>query len=97
MEFPWLSRLAPTAAEAVAGIEQAVGDHVASMIAHGEQLPPSMTERAYSGRIVVRTSAALHARLTIEALEQGISLNQWAVQKLASGPQSSTFGHTLIG
>ena len=25
----------------------------------------------------------LHARLTVEAAEQNVSLNQWAVQKLA--------------
>jgi predicted HicB family RNase H-like nuclease len=32
---------------------------------------------------VVRTSLALHARLTVEATEQGVSMNQWVVQKLS--------------
>jgi predicted HicB family RNase H-like nuclease len=32
---------------------------------------------------VVRTSPQLHAKLIIEAIEQGVSLNHWVVQKLA--------------
>jgi predicted HicB family RNase H-like nuclease len=32
---------------------------------------------------MMRTSTAMHTRLTIEAREQGVSLNQWMVQKLA--------------
>jgi predicted HicB family RNase H-like nuclease len=28
----------------------------------------------------------LHARLAVEAAEQNVSLNQWAVQKLADRP-----------
>ena len=37
----------------------------------------------YSGKFLVRTSPALHARLAVEAAEQNVSMNQWAVQKLA--------------
>jgi predicted HicB family RNase H-like nuclease len=50
-------------------------------------LPPSLTERNYSGKFIVRTSTAPHARLTIEAIEQGASLNQWVVQKLSGRRQ----------
>ena len=31
----------------------------------------------------LRTSPELHRRLTIEAAEQGVSVNQWAIQKLS--------------
>jgi HicB family len=37
----------------------------------------------YSGNLRVRTSPALHSRVAVEAVEQGVSLNQWVVQKLA--------------
>ena len=40
-------------------------------------------EQYYSGRFLVRTSRALHARLIMEAAEHGVSLNQWVAQKLA--------------
>jgi predicted HicB family RNase H-like nuclease len=82
VEFPSLSWLAPTAHEAIAGVEQVVADAVADMAANGEQLPTPLAERAYSGQVYVRTSPEVHARLVIEAAEQGISLNQLAVQRL---------------
>ncbi len=68
---------------ALAATEERVDELVDDMVARGEELPPSLTERDYSGKFVVRTSTALHARLTIEAIEQGVSLNQWVVQKLS--------------
>jgi predicted HicB family RNase H-like nuclease len=43
-----------------------------------------VTARTYSGKLLLRTSPALHHRLTIEATEQGVSINQWIVQKLAT-------------
>jgi predicted HicB family RNase H-like nuclease len=52
----------------------------------GEPVPTSLTERRYGGSFMVRTSPALHARLTIEAAEQRVSLNQWIIQKLAERP-----------
>jgi predicted HicB family RNase H-like nuclease len=84
MEFPWLCRDGPTASDAIAAVQQRVDELVEGMLARDEELPPSLRERHYSGRFVVRTSTALHARLTVEAIEQGVSLNQWVVQKLSS-------------
>ncbi len=81
-EFPSLSWLAPTAHDAVAGIEQLVDDVVADMATSGEHPRAPLTERTYSGQVYIRTSSELHERLAIEAAEQGVSLNQWAIQKL---------------
>ena len=53
------------------------------MVDLGDTPPAPLTERRYSGNFTVRTSPALHARLVVEAGEQGVSLNQWVVQKLA--------------
>ena len=82
-EFPSLSWLALTAREAIGGIERVVDDVVADMSATGETVPKPLTERTYSGKVLLRTSPALHPRLAIEAAEQGVSINQWVVQKLA--------------
>jgi hypothetical protein len=41
------------------------------------RLPPSVSLR------FVSTSPELHKRLTIEAAERNLSLNQWAIHKLA--------------
>lgn len=91
LELPWLSQWAPTLREATAAIERAVDELLAEREAAGEDLPRPLTERQYSGKFVVRTSAALHARPAIEAAEQNVSLNQWVVQKLA-GRGAPTLG-----
>jgi predicted HicB family RNase H-like nuclease len=46
-------------------------------------VPAPLTERPSSGRFVVRTSPALHARPAVEAAEQSVSMNRRVVQKLA--------------
>jgi predicted HicB family RNase H-like nuclease len=88
LELPWLSQRAPTLTEAIAGIERAVDEYLAERDGDG---PRPLTDRKFSGRFLVRTSPMLHARLTVEAAEQNVSLNQWVVQKLADRPPISLF------
>jgi len=88
LELPWLSQRAPTLTEAIAGIEQAVDEYLAE---RGGDGPRPITDRKFSGRFLVRTSPMLHARLTVEAAEQNVSLNQWVVQKLADRPPIGLF------
>ena len=88
LELPWLSQRAPTLTEAIAGIERAVDDYLAERDGDG---PRPLTDRKFSGRFLVRTSPMLHARLTVEAAEQNVSLKQWVVQKLADRPPISLF------
>ena len=83
-EFPSLSWLAPSAHEAIAGVEKLVGEVVADMTANGEAVPEPLSERRYNGKVFIRTTPDLHRRLTIEAAEQGVSVNQWVVQRLSS-------------
>jgi predicted RNase H-like HicB family nuclease len=83
LEFPGLFARALTAPEAIRGIEEIVAADVVDFESCGGTPRPALTERRYSGRFVVRTSPALHGTLVVEANEQGVSLNQWAVQKLA--------------
>jgi hypothetical protein len=74
---------APTAPEAIAGIERIAAFHERGVAEGGETAPTPLTQRPYSGRFLVRTSTALHKRLAIEAAEERVSLNQWVVQKLS--------------
>ncbi|MBO0879662.1 MAG: type II toxin-antitoxin system HicB family antitoxin [Mycobacterium sp.] len=91
IELPWLSRWAPTVREAIAAIEQAVDECIAERNACGDDVPTALTERRYTGKFVVRTSPALHARLAVEAAEQNVSMNQWVVQKLADRQPTALF------
>jgi len=83
IELPWLSQWAPTMQQAMAAVEHAADQFIATREQDGEDVPTPLTERKYSGTFLVRTSPALHARLTVEAAEQNVSMNQWAVLKLA--------------
>ncbi|MBV8928977.1 MAG: type II toxin-antitoxin system HicB family antitoxin [Mycobacteriaceae bacterium] len=78
-----LPAIAPTAPEAIAAIEQIVAEDIGSLEDSGAQAPTSLAERPYSGKFLVRTSTALHKRLSIEAADEGVSLNQWVVQQLS--------------
>jgi len=83
LEYPYRYSRAPTAHQAIEDVARMIDEVLADMADSGETPPPSLTDRQYSGEFHVRTSPALHARLTVEATEQGVSLNQWVVQKLA--------------
>jgi predicted HicB family RNase H-like nuclease len=84
IEISGLFASAPTAQEALARAEVAVDDYLRDREEFfGGEPPTPLTEHNYSGRFMVRTSRALHARLMMEAAEQRVSLNQWVTQKLA--------------
>lgn len=91
LELPFLKERADEAPQAVALVAKAADRYVKDLRDGGEEAPTSLTERRYSGTFIVRTSTALHARLTMEALEQGVSMNQWVVQQL-SGRTQGSFG-----
>jgi predicted HicB family RNase H-like nuclease len=82
-EFPSLSWLAPTQAEALSGIRQVVAEVVADLQAGGELVPQPLAEKRYSGEFRVRIPPQLHRSLAMQAAEQGISLNRLASAKLA--------------
>jgi hypothetical protein len=94
LEFPSRYSRAPTAHAAIEEIEQMLAAEIAERVEGGFNPSPSLTDRHYSGNFVVRTSSALHARLTVEANEQGVSLNQWVVQKLAD--RTIVRGHVKV-
>lgn len=82
-EFPSLSWLAPTPAEALAGLAGVVRDVLTDLAASGEPVPEPLSERTYSGRFVVRVPPEVHRRLAREAAEQHVSLNRLVSDRLA--------------
>lgn len=96
-EFPSLSWLAATAAEAVAGAAALVDGILDDMAKEGETPPVPLTERRYSGNLSFRTSPAQHRALAIEAAEQGVSVNQWLVYKTMLQAHLTTAADTTEG
>ena len=86
LEFPREEEWGASAHEAIAAMERAVEAQLAEREEFGLERPESLSDHRYSGTFVVRTSTALHRRMTIEAAEQGVSMNQWIVSKLSDRP-----------
>jgi predicted HicB family RNase H-like nuclease len=92
IEVPFPKWAAPTAQQALTDIAEAVDQHVADAQACGDAAPTPLSERRFSGTLVVRTSPELHGLLALEAAEQRVSMNQWVVQKLSGRELGSGFG-----
>lgn len=84
LEFPSLSWLADSQKEALEGMNALVAGVVKDLIKAGEDVPEPVSTRKFSGKFQLRTSPVLHARLVREAMEQGVSLNALANQKLST-------------
>ena len=81
-EFPSLSFLSDTNAEALQGLVDLVGQVVQDMRDTGEEIPQPFSDRHYSGTFQLRIPPDLHRSLAIEASEQGVSLNRHISAKL---------------
>jgi antitoxin HicB len=68
--------------EAIENIGSAMASWISSRIAGGLDIPePSIAEH-YSGKILVRMPRSLHRRLSLQAKDEGVSLNQYVVSLL---------------
>jgi predicted HicB family RNase H-like nuclease len=52
-------------------------------IEYGDPIPEPLGDENYSGKFVIRIPKSLHRKLAIEAEQEGISLNQYAMYKLS--------------
>ncbi len=66
-------------------VREAIEAWLESALEHGDPIPePRADARSYSGRFVVRTSPSLHWAIARRAADEGISMNQWIVEQLAT-------------
>ncbi len=71
-----------TSEEAMAMAEDARRLWIEDAYERGEDIPLPATERAYSGRLLLRMPRSLHRRLAEDAAREGVSLNQYIVALL---------------
>jgi len=83
-EFPSLSWLAETPEAALVGIRGVVADVILDMQESGEPIPEPIACKKFSGKFMVRVPPEIHRRLTIEATEEGVSLNRLVSAKLGA-------------
>ncbi|GIJ76072.1 Predicted nuclease of the RNAse H fold, HicB family [Micromonospora phaseoli] len=82
VEFPSLSWLASSQIEALQGLQALLLEVIADMEEQGEEVPQPFAERSYSGKFNLRVGESLHRELSIQAAEDGLSLNQYILRRL---------------
>lgn len=82
-EFPNLSWLAETPEASLKGIRKVVAEGVKILEADGEPIPTPLSNKKYSGKFSVRIPPEVHRNLSIQAAEEGVSLNRLISAKLS--------------
>ena len=73
-----------TLEELYESLNESMEGYLEVKLEHNLSVPLPDVLSNYSGKFVVRLPKTLHQRLAIEAEQEGVSLNQWALYKLAS-------------
>ena len=81
-EFPLLSYLDADYTKAALGIKDVVEAALEIMLTEGREAPQPIMHRKYTGKYALRMTPEQHARVTIEAAEQGVSINQLLVSRI---------------
>ena len=72
-----------TREEALVNLQEAMEGWIETKLENGFEVPEPLTENNASGKFTLRLPKTLHHRLTLEARHEGVSLNQYALYKLA--------------
>jgi predicted RNase H-like HicB family nuclease len=71
-------------AEAFANMQEAMEGWIETKLENGFTVPEPVNENQYNGTFVLRLPKSLHARLAMEAMKEGVSLNQYALYRLSN-------------
>lgn len=72
-----------TLEELYESMNEAMEGYLEIKLEKGLPIPVPVSQDDYSGKFVVRVPKSLHQRLSVEAEKEGVSLNQYALYKLA--------------
>lgn len=82
VELPGCISQGDTPAEAVEMVLDAMRSWITTALADGDPVPEPAPD-AYSGRFVLRIPKSLHRSLAVQAAQEGVSLNQFILYRLA--------------
>ena len=83
LELDGCQSTAETLEELYESLNEAMEGYLEVKLEHNLPIPVPEKVSDYSGKFVVRLPKSLHQRLAIEAEQEGVSLNQLALYKLA--------------
>ncbi|MCL2152664.1 MAG: type II toxin-antitoxin system HicB family antitoxin [Oscillospiraceae bacterium] len=72
-----------TVEEAYLNIREAMEGWIEVKLEFGDPIPEPISDNNYSGKFNIRIPKSLHRRLAMEAKNEGVSMNQYALYKLA--------------
>ena len=72
-----------TVEEAYSNIREAMEGWLEVKLEFGDPIPEPLSDNEYSGKFNIRIPKSLHRRLAMEAEKEGVSMNQYALYKLA--------------
>ncbi len=83
LEFDGCIGTGQTYAEAYQDALEAMEGWIETKLENGFEVPKPIDAEKYSGKFVLRLPKTLHHELSIKAAQEGVSLNQYALYKLA--------------
>jgi predicted RNase H-like HicB family nuclease len=84
-----------TRAEAIAKVEEEIDAQLANMLSHGSTPPRAVDEEQFTGEVAAKISKTLHRDLTYQARTEGIDLDHFVGELLASAIEARR--HTQRG
>lgn len=69
--------------EAFENLKEAMEGWIETKLENGFEVPLPVGYDDFSGKFIVRIPKSLHYRLSVEAEQEGVSLNQYALYKLS--------------
>lgn len=83
LEFDGCQTTGETFEEAYKNLKEAMEGWIEAKLEGGFEVPLPTGNEKYSGKFVIRMPKSLHYKLSIEAEQEGVSLNQYALYKLS--------------
>ena len=84
LEFDGCQSTGKSVEEAYENLKEAMEGWIQAKLEGGFEIPLPIGYEDFSGKFVVRIPRSLHYKLTIEAEQEGVSLNQYALYKLSN-------------
>lgn len=83
MELDGCQSSGDTLDELYKNLNEAMEGYIETKLENNLEIPQPTNQEDYSGKFIVRIPKSLHMRLAVEAEKEGVSLNQYALYKLA--------------
>ncbi|MDD4627642.1 MULTISPECIES: type II toxin-antitoxin system HicB family antitoxin [Syntrophomonas] len=83
MELDGCQSTGDTLEELYKNLNEALEGYIETKLENNLDISLPVNQEDYSGKFVVRLPKSLHMRLVLEAEKEGVSLNQYALYKLA--------------